>query len=78
MLLSEIKNSKPIVSCQLGKIVGSSDTLELVIDDEGNILSIELKKKRGFRWETEVIPWNDIIVIGEDVIIANIKEGEHE
>ncbi|WPX07565.1 PRC-barrel domain-containing protein [Anaerocellum danielii] len=78
MLLTEIKNSKPVVSQQSGRIVGSSEWLELVIDDEGNILSIELKKKRGFRWETEVIPWNDIIVIGEDVIIANIKEGEHE
>ncbi|WAM37472.1 PRC-barrel domain-containing protein [Caldicellulosiruptor acetigenus] len=78
MLLSEIKNSKPIVSQQSGRILGSSDSLELVIDNEGNIVSIELKKKRGFRWETEVIPWNDIIVIGEDVIIANIKEGEHE
>lgn len=78
MLLSEIKNSKPIVSQHSGRILGSSDSLELVIDNEGNIVSIELKKKRGFRWETEVIPWNDIIVIGEDVIIANIKEGEHE
>ena len=78
MLLSEIKNSKPVVSQQLGRIVGSSELLELIIDDEGNILSIELKKKRGFRWETEVIPWNDIIVIGEDVIIANIKEEEPE
>ncbi|ADQ07038.1 conserved hypothetical protein [Caldicellulosiruptor hydrothermalis 108] len=78
MLLSEIKNSKPVVSQQSGRIVGSSESLELVIDDEGNILSIELKKKRGFRWETEVISWDDIVVIGEDVIIANIKEGEHE
>ncbi|ACM60515.1 PRC-barrel domain protein [Caldicellulosiruptor bescii] len=78
MLLSEIKNSKPVVSQQSGRIVGSSELLELIIDDEGNILSIELKKKRGFRWETEVIPWNDIIVIGEDVIIANIKEEEPE
>ncbi|BCS81142.1 PRC-barrel domain-containing protein [Anaerocellum diazotrophicum] len=78
MLLSEIKNSKPVVCQQSGKIVGSSESLELVIDDEGNILSIELKKKRGFRWESTVIPWDDIVVIGEDVIIANIKEGEHE
>lgn len=78
MLLSEIKNSKPVVSQQSGRIVGSSELLELLIDDEGNILSIELKKKRGFRWETEVIPWNDIIVIGKDVIIANIKEEEPE
>ncbi|ADQ04753.1 hypothetical protein Calow_1195 [Caldicellulosiruptor owensensis OL] len=78
MLLSEIKNSKPVVSQRSGRIVGSSESLEFVIDDEGNILSIELKKKRGFRWETEVILWDDIVVIGEDVIIANIKEGEHE
>uniref|UniRef100_A0A7C5V4G4 PRC-barrel domain containing protein n=1 Tax=Caldicellulosiruptor owensensis TaxID=55205 RepID=A0A7C5V4G4_9FIRM len=78
MLLSEIKNSKPVISQHSGRIVGSSESLELIIDNEGNILSIELKKKRGFRWETEMISWNDIVVIGEDVIIANIKEGEHK
>ena len=78
MLLSEIKNSKPVISQHSGKIIGTSESLELVIDNEGNILSIELKKKRGFRWETEMISWNDIVVIGEDVIIANIKEEEHK
>lgn len=45
MFLSEIKNLKFIVFCQLGKIVGSFDMLEFVIDDEGNIFSIEFKKK---------------------------------
>lgn len=78
LLLSNIKNSKPIVCQHSGKIIGSSDAIELLIDDDGNICGIEIRKRRNFRWETECIGWEDIVVIGDDVIIVNIKEGELE
>ncbi|WAM34881.1 PRC-barrel domain containing protein [Caldicellulosiruptor morganii] len=76
--MSNIKNSKPIICQNSGKIIGSSDTVELLIDDNGNICSIEIKKRRNFRWDTEVINWEDIVIIGDDVIIVNMKEGEQE
>ncbi len=76
--MSNIKNSKPIVCQYSGKIIGNSDAIELLIDDDGNVCGIEFKKRRNFRWETEVISWENIVVIGDDVIIVNVKEGEPE
>jgi len=78
LLLSNIKNSKPIVCQHSGKIIGNSDAIELLIDDDGNVCGIEIRKRRNFRWETEFIGWENIVVIGDDVIIVNIKEGELE
>lgn len=77
LLLSEIKNSKPVICQCSGKIIGNSDTIDLLIDDNGKIEGIEIRKRRNLRWETEIINWDDIIVIGDDVIIVNIKEGEN-
>lgn len=74
MLFSSIRTSKPIVCQETGKIIGTSEHIEFVIDEQGNIDGIEIKKRLNLKQIIEYIKWEDIIVIGEDVIIVKSKE----
>jgi len=74
VLFSSLKSSKPIVCQKTGKIIGSSDQIELIIDDAGKINGIEIAKRSNFKMSKSFIYWEDVVVVCDDVIIVNQKE----
>ncbi len=74
MRLSDLQN-KEIVSTESGRNIGSIMDIEIDITT-GNIISLLLEQRKGFRFLTKSsefdnkIEWKNIIKIGEDVILV--------
>lgn len=75
MRLSDLQ-TKEIVSTESGKNIGG--IVDIEIDTRtGKIISLILESKRGFKILSKsnqfdnIIEWNNIIKIGEDVILIN-------
>ena len=74
MRLSDLQN-KEIVSTETGRNIGSIMDVEIDITT-GNIISLLLEQRKGFRFLTKStefdnkIEWKNIIKIGEDVILV--------
>lgn len=74
MRLSDLQN-KEIVSTETGRNIGSIMDIEIDITT-GNIISLLLEQRKGFRFLTKSnefdnkIEWKNIIKIGEDVILV--------
>lgn len=70
MRLSQIQDSRPIINIQDGKIIGNLQDIDLIINQNGYIQSIELKKRNGFKITKETILWENIKVIGDDAVLV--------
>lgn len=72
MRLSELQ-LKEIINVVNGKRVGN--IIDVVIDDKGMIKTLILEEKRGrkFTHEEYNIYWNQIVKIGDDIILVDTR-----
>ena len=72
MRLSELQ-LKEIINVVNGKRVGS--IIDVVVDDKGMIKTLILEEKRGrkFTHEEYNIYWNQIVKIGDDIILVDTR-----
>ena len=72
MRLSELQ-LKEIVNIGNGKRIGS--IIDVIVDENGNIKNLVLEEKRGrkFTHEEYNISWNQIIKIGDDIILIDTR-----
>ena len=72
MRLSELQ-LKEIVNVVNGKRVGM--IIDVIIDDKGNINTLVLEEKRGRKFSREEynVSWNQIIKIGDDIILVDTR-----
>lgn len=73
MHLSEFQ-TKEVINVSTGRRMGI--IIDVVIDKEGNIKELILEEKRGSKRfmvskEESVIKWNQIIKIGDDIILVD-------
>ncbi len=72
MRLSELQ-LKEIVNIVNGKRVGM--IVDVIIDEKGNINSLVLEEKRGHKFSREEynVSWNQIVKIGDDIILVDTR-----
>ena len=72
MRLSDLQ-LKEIVNISNGKRVGM--IIDVNVDDKGNIINLVLEDKRGrkFSHEEYNISWNQIVKIGDDIILVDTR-----
>jgi len=72
MRLSDLQQ-KEIVNIKDGKRVGV--IIDVIIDEKGNIKNLVLEEKRGrkFTREEYSILWNQIVKIGDDIILVDTR-----
>lgn len=72
MRLSELQQ-KEIINIYNGKRIGM--IIDVVVDEKGNINSLILEEKlrRKFNREEYTISWNQIIKIGDDIILVDTR-----
>lgn len=72
MRLSELQQ-KEIINMVNGKRIGM--IIDVIIDDKGYIKDIILEEKlrRKFNREEYTISWNQIIKIGDDIILVDTR-----
>lgn len=72
MRLSELQ-LKEIINVVNGKRVGS--IIDVVIDEKGTIKTLILEERRGrkFTHEEYNIYWNQIVKIGDDIILVDTR-----
>ena len=73
MHLSELQ-LKEIINISNGKRIGT--IIDVIITKNGNIEKILVEEKRGrkFTKEEYVIYWNQIIKIGDDIILVDVEK----
>lgn len=72
MRLSELQ-LKEIVNVVNGKRVGM--IVDVIVDEKGNINNLVLEEKRGRKFSREEynISWNQIVKIGDDIILVDTR-----
>ena len=72
MRLSELQQ-KEIINISNGKRIGI--IIDVIIDTNGNIQKLVLEEKRGRKFSKEEyeISWNQIIKIGDDIILIDTR-----
>jgi YlmC/YmxH family sporulation protein len=72
MRLSDLQ-LKEIVSIDGGKRIGV--IIDVILDDKGTINSLVLEEKRGrkFNREEYLVSWNQIVKIGDDIILIDTR-----
>ena len=72
MRLSELQQ-KEIVNIVNGKRIGM--IIDVIVDDKGNINNLVLEEKRGrtFSREEYNVSWSQIVKIGDDIILVDIR-----
>ncbi len=72
MRLSELQ-LKEIVNVVNGKRVGN--IIDVIVDDKGMIKTLVLEEKRGRKFTREEynIYWNQIVKIGDDIILVDTR-----
>lgn len=72
MRLSELQ-LKEIVNVVNGKRIGM--IVDVIVDDKGNINNLVLEEKRGHKFSREEynISWNQIVKIGDDIILVDTR-----
>ena len=74
MRLSDLQG-KDVVDYQDGKKIGN--IIDIVIDNDGHIIDLIVEKKRFFFFFSTSdieIKWQQILKIGEDVILVNLTK----
>jgi len=75
MRFNDINLSKPIININSGKILGYTNDIDLIIDNNGNIISIEIRKRNGIKMVKDIINWSDVKTFC-DVILVDYKRGD--
>ena len=72
MRLSDLQQ-KEIINIVDGKRVGI--IIDVIVDDKGYIKNLVLEEKRGrkFTHEESTVYWNQIVKIGDDIIIIDTR-----
>lgn len=72
MRLSELQ-LKEIVNISNGKRIGT--IIDVIVDEKGYIKNLVLEEKRGRKFSREEydISWNQIIKIGDDIILVDTR-----
>ena len=72
MRLSDLQ-LKEIVNISNGKRIGI--IIDVVVDEKGNIKNLVLEEKRGRRFNHDEynISWNQIVKIGDDIILVDTR-----
>ena len=72
MRLSDLQH-KEIVNIVDGKRVGI--IIDVIVDEKGNITSLVLEDRRGRKFSREEynIMWNQIVKIGDDIILIDTR-----
>ena len=72
MRLSDLQR-KEIVNIVDGKRVGI--IIDVIVDEKGNITSLVLEDRRGRKFSREEynIMWNQIVKIGDDIILIDTR-----
>ena len=72
MRLSELQ-LKEIVNVVNGKRIGM--IIDVVVDEKGNISNLILEEKRGKKFSREEysVLWNQIVKIGDDIILVDTR-----
>ena len=72
MRLSDLQH-KEIVNIVDGKRVGI--IIDVIVDDKGNINSLVLEDRRGRKFSREEynVMWNQIVKIGDDIILIDTR-----
>ena len=72
MRLSELQQ-KEIVNITNGKRIGT--IIDVIVDDKGYLQHLVLEEKRGrkFTHEEYNISWNQIVKIGDDIILIDTR-----
>lgn len=72
MRLSELQ-LKEIVNISNGKRIGT--IVDVIVDEKGEIKNLVLEEKRGrkFTHEEYNISWNQIVKIGDDIILIDTR-----
>ena len=72
MRLSELQ-LKEIVNVVNGKRIGM--IIDVIVDEKGNINNLVLEEKRGRKFSREEynISWNQIVKIGDDIILVDTR-----
>ena len=72
MRLSELQQ-KEIVNVVNGKRIGM--IIDVIVDDKGNINNLVLEEKRGRKFSREEynVSWNQIVKIGDDIILVDTR-----
>ena len=72
MRLSDLQ-LKEIVNISNGKRIGI--IIDVIVDEKGNIKSLVLEEKRGrkFTHDEYNISWNQIVKIGDDIILVDTR-----
>ena len=72
MRLSELQQ-KEIVNIVNGKRIGM--IIDVIVDDKGNINNLVLEEKRGRKFSREEynVSWNQIVKIGDDIILVDTR-----
>lgn len=72
MRLSDLQH-KEIVNITDGKRVGI--IIDVIIDDKGSIISLVLEDRRSRKFSREEynITWNQIVKIGDDIILIDTR-----
>lgn len=72
MRLSELQ-LKEIVNISNGKRIGT--IVDVIVDEHGSIKNLVLEEKRGrkFTHEEYNISWNQIVKIGDDIILIDTR-----
>lgn len=72
MRLSDLQH-KEIVNIVDGKRVGI--IIDVIVDEKGNITSLVLEDRRGRKFSREEynVMWNQIVKIGDDIILIDTR-----
>ena len=72
MRLSDLQH-KEIVNIVDGKRIGI--IIDVIVDEKGNINSLVLEDRRGRKFSREeyTIMWNQIVKIGDDIILIDTR-----
>ena len=72
MRLSELQ-LKEIVNVVNGKRIGM--IIDVVVDEKGNISNLILEEKGGKKFSREEysVLWNQIVIIGDDIILVDTR-----
>ena len=72
MRLSELQQ-KEIVNISNGKRIGM--IVDVIVDEQGYIKNLILEEKRGRKFSREeyTVSWNQIIKIGDDIILIDTR-----
>jgi YlmC/YmxH family sporulation protein len=72
MRLSELQQ-KEIINISNGKRIGI--IVDVIVDTSGNIQKLVLEEKRGRKFSKEEyeISWNQIVKIGDDIILIDTR-----